>query len=102
MPFSEAMYKCLGSNYVFVQTEQMEAERIQMGWAIDMSIYPYLKIAYENRKEDLFTVYAYSGLIEEYITVAGSKVNMQIAMSYDEKKDITFVYLATPFLNDGY
>ena len=60
------------------------------------------RIAYENRKEDLFTVYAYSGLIKEYITVAGSKVNMQIAMNYDEKKDATFVYLATPFLNDGY
>lgn len=59
-------------------------------------------IAYENRKEDLFTVYAYSGLIKEYITVAGSKVNMQVAMNYNEQEDATYVYLATPFLNDGY
>lgn len=59
-------------------------------------------IAYENRKDDLFTVYAYSGLIKEYITVAGSKVNMQVAMNYNEQEDATYVYLATPFLNDGY
>lgn len=48
IPFSESMYKCLGDDYQFIQTEHMEAERVQMGWAIDISQYPYLKVAYDN------------------------------------------------------
>jgi len=59
-------------------------------------------IAYENRADDLYTVYAYSGGLTDYISVGESKVNIQVAMSYDEKKNETVVYLATPILNGSY
>ena len=59
-------------------------------------------ITYENRADDLYTVYAYSGGINDYISVGESKVNIQVAMSYDEGKNETVVYLATPILNGSY
>lgn len=59
-------------------------------------------VAYANRKEDLYTVYGYSGLLKEYITSGGTKINIHIAMNYDEAADTTNVYLGTPVINDGY
>lgn len=59
-------------------------------------------VAYANRKEDLFTVYAYSGLLKEYITSGGTKINIHVAINYDETTDKTNVYLGTPVINEGY
>lgn len=56
----------------------------------------------EKRTEDLFTVYAYTGLIEDYITITGEKVNVNIVVNYDEREDNTNIYLATPILNEDY
>ncbi len=60
------------------------------------------KVAYENRKENLFTIYAYSGLLDEYVTSLGTKINIHIAINYDELTDTTNVYLGTPVINGGY
>ncbi len=59
-------------------------------------------IAYANRSEELFTIYAYSGLLDEYISSLGTKINIHIAMDYDEEQDSTIVYLGTPVINGGY
>lgn len=59
-------------------------------------------VTYENRADDLYTVYAYSGGISEYISVGKSKVNIQVAMNYDEGTNETRVYLATPIMNGSY
>lgn len=58
------------------------------------------KIAYEYREDDLYTIYAYTGLLEDYISVEGKKINLHIAMSKDEKNYRTIVYLASPILPD--
>lgn len=55
-PFSEAMYKILGEGYLFVETENMDAERRNMGWEINE--YPeYVYVATEtetiNKIQDL-------------------------------------------------
>lgn len=55
--------------------------------------------AVEYEENDIYTVYAYSGLIDEYIVSMGSKVNIQIVISYDGQSDRTMIYLATPILN---
>ncbi len=60
------------------------------------------KIAYDNRKENLFTIYAYSGLLDEYVTSLGTKINIHVAINYDEDTDTTNVYLGTPVINGGY
>lgn len=40
IPFCEAMYREMGDDFRFVNTEQMEAERISMGWKNEKS-YPF-------------------------------------------------------------
>lgn len=60
------------------------------------------KIAYANRKEDLFTVYAYSGLLDEYVTSLNTKINIHVVINYDEETNTTNVYLGTPVINGGY
>lgn len=60
------------------------------------------KVAYANREDELFTVYAYSGLLDEYVTSLETKINMHVVINYDEESDITHVYLGTPVINGGY
>lgn len=50
IPFSDALYKNLGSDYHFIQTEPMEEERIQMGWSVDTEKIPYLLLL--EKEED--------------------------------------------------
>jgi hypothetical protein len=57
------------------------------------------KIVFENRKDELYTIYAYTGLLKEYITVENAKINIQVAMSYDEENNCTKIYLATPIIS---
>lgn len=60
------------------------------------------RVVTQNRGSDMYTVYAYTGLIDEYITVSKSKVNVNIAISYNEKTNQTELYLATPIINSDY
>ncbi len=60
------------------------------------------KIAYANRDEKLFTIYAYSGLLDEYVTSLNTKINIHVVINYDEETDTTHVYLGTPVINGGY
>ena len=60
------------------------------------------EVTAENRTESIFTVYAYTPNISKSIEVEGDKVNLNIAFSYNEDKDETVVYLATPIINEDY
>ena len=54
------------------------------------------KVVTENRDSDIFTIYAYSKGAGSYITIGGNKINMNIAIGYDEEQNRTKVYLASP------
>ena len=58
------------------------------------------EVVYEYRQEDLYTVYAYTASLENYITVEGKKINLHIAMSQNEQHYRTTLYLASPILPD--
>lgn len=60
------------------------------------------KIAVEYDEGDIYTVYAYTGLLEEYIMSNGSKVNIQVAITYNKVSNKTTVYLATPIINQNW
>lgn len=51
IPFSNEMFQALGENYRFIQTEPMEEERVRMGWGVDVSEIPYLRLYYEKKEE---------------------------------------------------
>ncbi len=48
IPFSRALYERLGEEYHFIQTEPMDGERVQMGWALDAGALPYVVNAWED------------------------------------------------------
>ena len=58
------------------------------------------EVVYEYREADLYTVYAYTASLENYITVENKRINLHIAMSQDEENYRTILYLASPVLPD--
>ena len=48
MPFCEAMAALPDTDFVFIQTQIMEAERRQMGWSVDTASVPYVHLLYEE------------------------------------------------------
>ncbi|MDD5900741.1 MAG: YwmB family TATA-box binding protein [Lachnospiraceae bacterium] len=56
----------------------------------------YAQPVYENRENANYTVYAYTGAVEEYLVVGKKKVNVQVAIYYDRNEDCTEVVLASP------
>lgn len=60
------------------------------------------KIAMEYDEGDLYTVYGYTGMLNEYVTSAGNKINIQIAITYNELTNKTTITLATPVLNENW
>ena len=70
VPLSNELYRLLGEDYAFVQTEPMEEERIKQGWAKDYSTLPYLRIYTDNPSEvqkeiDESDVVIFDGLEDE-------------------------------------
>lgn len=51
IPFSDEMYRALGEDYRFIQTEPMEEERVRMGWGVDAGSIPYLMLYYKEKAE---------------------------------------------------
>lgn len=52
--------------------------------------------------EGAYTVYAFDRDMEDYIMIGSDKVNVNICISYDENRNITTVYLATPINTEDY
>jgi len=56
------------------------------------------KIVCENREKSLYTIYAYTRGMEEYIISGDDRINVQLAMYYDEIKDETVLCVASPLI----
>jgi len=52
----------------------------------------------EQKDTDLYTIYAYTDLIPDYKLVDGDAVNVNLVFNYDEEKNITRLYMATPYI----
>ena len=55
-----------------------------------------------SRSDELYTVYAYSDSIEEYVVNGTTKSNINVAITYDSTTDLSWVYVATPILSQSY
>lgn len=60
------------------------------------------KIVAQNRTEELYTIYAYTKDVKDSIILGGKRVNLNISSFYDEEKDKTCFYIATPIINASY
>lgn len=45
------LYQKMGADFAFVQTSQMEEDRVQMGWGNEIREIPYLKLYYEDSEK---------------------------------------------------
>lgn len=52
--------------------------------------------------DDYYALYAYTSLVDDYITVGGKKMNINVTVTYNEKSDKTEICLATPVLNEEF
>lgn len=76
-------------------TEQKDAITMELLEKLDAEIVA-------EHREDSYVVYAYTPLIEEYKTVGKDKINLTIAIIYNEETDVTEMLLATPLLNQDF
>ncbi len=60
------------------------------------------RIALEYDEGDIFTVYGYTGMLKEYVTTMDNKINIQIAISYNELTNKTRIELATPIMEEDW
>lgn len=60
------------------------------------------ELALEYDEGDLYTVYAYTGMLNEYITTNDTKINIQLVITYNELTNKTKISLATPVMNEDY
>lgn len=56
------------------------------------------RIVCENRDTSLYTVYAYTKGMDEYIVSGNDRINVQLAMYYDERNDETVLCVASPLI----
>ncbi len=50
LPFCRAMNALEDVEFHFIQTMPMEQKRIEMGWAVDVTEYPFVSLLYEDRE----------------------------------------------------
>lgn len=50
IPMSNELYGRLGDNFAFIQTEQMEEDRVKMGWGEEVREIPYLRLYEKDRQ----------------------------------------------------
>lgn len=56
----------------------------------------------QNKTEDLYTIYAYTQLVEDYSAVGSDRINVNVVMNYDENENVTRIYVATPIMKQDY
>lgn len=60
------------------------------------------KLCQKHEEAGVYTVYAYTDLVEEYQRINGRNINVTIAVTFDETKNRTKLYLATPLMKEDY
>lgn len=56
----------------------------------------------QSKTENLYTIYGYTGGINDYIMQGDLAVNINVAMTYNEERDTTQVYMAIPVMSENY
>lgn len=89
-PFSDAMFRLLGENYHFVETEPMSAERKSLGWG--GITYP----SYVIRPEEAFTPETQAMIDSADVVIIGSAPN-SLVKNRIRKGKLVFRYSERPF-----
>lgn len=52
--------------------------------------------------EGIYSVYGYTDRLQGHVTTDGRKINLNVSFNYDEEKDETNIYIASPVLSVDY
>lgn len=87
IPLSNSLYKKLGDNYCFIETQRMEVERIKLGW--ESQNVPYLLRSYLS---DENLQLAHNLVDDADVVVLGGISSLEWLKERKEQKKLTFIY----------
>ena len=81
-PFCHAMHRLLNGNFIFIQTEEMEAERVNMGWGEgDLPAFVKTSYGYDHAEDQCQSI-----IDDADVVIIGSAPNHYIKNRLREKK----------------
>ncbi len=60
------------------------------------------KEIFNGQNDEHMNVYGYTEILSDYVAIGSEKININIAFSYNEKENITYVYVGSPIVNYDY
>lgn len=60
------------------------------------------KEIFNGQNDEHMNVYGYTDILSDYVAIGSDKININIAFSYNEKENITYVYVGSPIVNYDY
>ncbi len=60
------------------------------------------KEIFNGQNDEHMNVYGYTEILSDYVAIGSDKININIAFSYNEKDNITYVYVGSPIVNYDY
>ena len=60
------------------------------------------KEIFNGQNDEHMNVYGYTEILSDYVAIGNDKININIAFSYNEKENITYVYVGSPIVNYDY
>lgn len=50
----------------------------------------------------MYSIYAYTSEIDDYVAIGSEKINVNIVFSYDEENNVTYIHAGSPIINYDY
>ncbi|MDY6328931.1 MAG: YwmB family TATA-box binding protein [Lachnospiraceae bacterium] len=60
------------------------------------------KKIFNGQNDEHMNVYGYTEILQDYVAIGSEKININVAFSYDEQENITYVYIGSPIVNYDY
>ncbi len=60
------------------------------------------KEIFNGQNDEHMNVYGYTEILQDYVAIGSEKININVAFSYDEQENITYVYIGSPIVNYDY
>lgn len=58
--------------------------------------------AWEDKDLIMYSIYAYTSGIDDYVAIGSEKINVNIVFNYDEENNVTYIHAGSPIINYDY
>ncbi len=56
----------------------------------------------ENNGHPLYSIYAYTSGINDYVAIGKNKININVVFTYSEDENVTYIHIGSPIINYDY